>query len=139
MGRIKNTYINMPQLYNLGTDDEPYIRYCYNIAHVSEFLNINIQTLRSWIKKEVIPETPILLPYSGKNPSIKYTRLYLWEQFEGLHLGLLKYKKGKGFTSRNKHWMYKFVLDEWKKIPYLQQFKPSDFLYTPLATPLNSK
>ena len=133
MSRNKDTYVNMPQLYNLGTDEDPYIRYCYIISHVAEFMNVQVPTLRGWIKKEIIPETPILLPYSGKNPKINFIRLYIWEQFEGLHLGLLKYRKGKGFNNRNKHWMYKFVLEEWQKIPHLQHFKPSDFLYKPLA------
>jgi len=138
MGKPSNkniaSYTSAPKLYNLGTEDSPYIRYCYKINHVAEFLNVSTPTIRVWIKKGIVPETPILLPVESKNIQINYIRLYIWEQFEAFHLALLKYYSRGGFTSRNKAWVHKLVMEEWKKIPYISQFKPENFVYKPLAT-----
>jgi len=129
--KMIETYAHMPSLYNFGTDNEPYYRNGYKINNIAEFLNMNIATVRNWIKNGVIPETPILYPTG--NSKIPYHRLYIWHQFEGLHLGILKYKKKGGFTNRNKHYMYNFVLEHWQTDPLLAQYERSAFVYKPLS------
>lgn len=133
------SYSVMPKLYNLGSEDDPYIKYCYKINHVAEFLNVGTETVRGWIKKGVVPETPILLPVDSPHIHINYIRLYIWEQFEAFHLALVKYYTRGGFSAKNKAWVNKFIMEEWKKIPYISQFKPENFIYKPLSTNVRKK
>jgi hypothetical protein len=123
------TYTTFPSEYTLCDN---YVRYGYKINHIAEFLNISAGTLRKYIKDGKIPETPLILPYVG-HKFISGTRLYIFEQLEGLHLGLMKYNKTSGVSYKYKHHLYNFILNEWKKIPTFKNYKDSDYVYKPLS------
>lgn len=133
--KMPETYVHYPSTYNLGTEEEPYLAACYKIGYLAEFFNMNVQTLRNWIMDNKIPETPIILPMEN-NKTIYGVRLYIWHQFEGIHLALLKFGK---ITNRNKFYFRKFILEEWKKHPLLSQYEESAFVYKPLSKSFYNK
>jgi hypothetical protein len=130
MGR-QASYVTLRQI-NIGTEESPYLRYIYKIDAISEFMNISINTLRKYIKEGFIPETPLKKPAKNPRSHIIATRVYVWEQFEALHVATLKFQANGTFPKNHKRKIYSFILNEWMKIPCFAGFKRADFVYTPL-------